>query len=647
MGKVKILSKDIYSKIQAGEIIEGPSSVIRELIDNSIDAKSKNIIVELVNSGIDAIVVKDDGEGIEKDDLKLVFKNHATSKISSEKDLKNIKTLGFRGEALYSIASVSRMVIKSKISMEDSGYMIKVYGGKDIDFSPISINNGTTVNVQDLFFNIPARKKFLNNSKKELNLIKKLFVNKAATNPKISFKLINNGKTIYNFFNKDSFFYRIKDILGESTYKYLKKLDTNEIIKYDEQLFDQYKINEFKLVFSSKDFYSKYRSFFLIIINGRPVVEDEIIKKIKGFYYSYLPRGFYPYFILNINLDPIFLDQNIDPTKNKIKIENDSLFAKKIADIIKKHLNSETEQFTYSYSNKQNYTTKNFRNEDTFQKVEENKILTDRELFSNKNEDDKLNTFSFDEDNKFNNTNLSIEEETSNNINHDIDKYNDTYSYSDIINAEKLIELSEINNISIYSKDFGEFKTILFYTYLLFEKDEELFLIDFHAAYERINYNKLKSNFKRNRRRPLLFPEIINLKTSNIKGNSQILKKIEILNENGFEIEQIGESTFQIISIPDVIKSNDEPALMEEIYAFLEDDELKTLDYEHLKEKVIARLACRMSPKAFDKLDKVDIKRFISIFNTEVENYNSCPHGRPTIIKIDKNYFDKKFYRTK
>lgn len=627
MGKVKILSRDVYSKIQAGEIIEGPNSVVRELIDNSIDAGSKNIVVELIKSGFEAIVVKDDGEGILKEDLKIVFKNHATSKIEKARDLKFISTLGFRGEALYSIASVSRVIIKSKVKEEDSGYMIKVYGGKEVEFLPVPMNNGTIVNVQDLFFNVPVRRKFFNSVKRELSIIKKLFLNKAASSYWISFTLINNGKMIYNYGCTDSFFERIKNIIGNTTYNNLKKVDLDYIENVEGELIKKYGIEEFKILFSSKDFYSKYRAFFLIIINGRPVIEDELIKKVRSFYYSYLPRGFYPYFIINIKMDPSYLDQNIDPTKNKVKIENPQYFSERLIGIVKRYLDSDIliRDIEHSFDN-------DLRDNKNNEMVKNNKNILIKDLEENTKFDINVEK----------NSRSEIEEERKlyyyEDRKYDIIKNGDSHPlFGNGYGVDR--------SLSLYSKDFGKFKTIIFSTYFVFEKDEILFLIDFHAAYERLNFNKLKAGFKKNRKRLLLFPEIIDIKKISFDKNIDI--KIEILNKNGFEIEPIGKNKYQLFSVPDIIKESDEKILKEEIIAFLDDEEKIDFDYRYLIDKVIANLACKMSPKAFNTLDLVDIKWFINEFTTDVKDYHSCPHGRPTVIKMEKAYFDKRFFRIK
>ncbi|MCX8058970.1 MAG: DNA mismatch repair endonuclease MutL [Spirochaetes bacterium] len=672
MNRVKILPEKMWTKIRAGEIVEDHSSIIRELIDNSYDALAKNIKIYLYKSGIEKIIIIDDGIGIDKDDLPLVYLNHSTSKIEKEEDLLAIKTLGFRGEALFAISNVSKLIIKSKTNYQDSGYFIQIEGGKKITFSPIAMNLGTQVEVSDLFFNTPARKKFLPPQSIIYKKIKDIINKKALSCYETNFYLFNNNKNVFSY-TKNNFFERIKEIYGELIYSNLYMIEikkeensySTNYFKYidgkEEELnyynfsdkipslyefLEKFQINKIYLCFSSKDFYSKYSSTIVNIINKRPVYFDLLEKKIRSFYYSFLPRGFYPYFFFYTELSPNLIDQNVDPTKSRIKIKDEKIFCENIEKILIYLINKEIgSQITNSF----------IKSDDDGQLLC-NYLNYDESTFDKTYVDDNIKTEYFSS------------------IVHDIEEsdfYLQSINYKNNLNSE--VTLDEINlsnntkfeNLTIYDNFFGKYIGSIFDTYLIFEKidpnnkkENKIYLIDFHAAYEACNFKMLKE--KKIRRRVLLFPENIKLPENilnnleNFKDKTNILfNKIEFLNKIGFSFERVSKNILQLIEVPDIIEPANIPSILIDIQDFLENSDYiknnngKSQDqnlFEIIKSKILAQIACKNSPKAFERLTLIDINNLLNLIKNS--NYpTSCPHGRPVFIELTKQFFDKKFLR--
>ncbi len=609
MNIVKRLPKNIYSKIRAGEVIEGPFSIIRELIDNSYDADSTEIIIELEKGGIKKIECKDNGNGISRDDLKIVCENHSTSKIDTEKDLDNIKTLGFRGEALFSISSVSRLSIYSKKDNQDSGFMIENHGGKQLKFEPCPLKNGTKIIIEDLFYNMPARKKFLKKPSIEIRKVNKLFKIKSLALFDINMKLINNQKTIFDFKKCNSFIDRVKQIYGSNSYIHNLNIFKMKDIEEKERLeLDNLGINDIEIAFSDKNVYSKYRSDINFIVNKRPVEEEHLKKSIRSYYYAVLPRGYYPLFYLYLNIDSKKLDQNVDPTKSEIRLNQYKDVNKTILSLIKKNSKKSNLLLDNNFKSSKNYSFS--------YKPKPNRI--DDTSFVNELDNKIVNNF-FDSD-------TDIENESIKNDNfYENDNFKGIYDTNTEINIE----------------NFGKYLKTLFGTYLMFENNDKIIMIDFHAAFERVRYNKLmeKSEVKRN----LLFPKSIILE-ENIHSELEFSKKLEILNDIGIECSKLSSKMIQVISIPDFIKESQESFLVQEIKSFFLDTSLKGIN--DLKSKIISSIACRTSPKAGDVLSQFDIKKLVHELLI-TKDYHSCPHGRPTIKKLDKDYFDKLFLRKK
>lgn len=697
MKKIKILEQNVWKKIRAGEIVEDHSSIIRELIDNSYDANAKNIKVILYKSGLQKLIVVDDGEGIDKEDLPLVHLNHSTSKIENENDLNYIKTLGFRGEALFAISNVSKFIIKSKPSYQDIGYILEIEGGNKINFSPVPMNNGTQVEVSELFYNTPARKKFLPNQATIYKKIKDIFNKKALACFDSNFFLINDNKEILSY-SYNNFFDRLKEIYGEIVYDNLlmikieahenkineennkknendknkKIFESNKNINNEktfcikeivnnkkfknksilnkkisdiifENFINNFKVSKFFIGFSDKDFFSKYSSTIIIIINKRPVSFELLEKRIRSFYYSFLPRGFYPYFFLYIEIDPQLLDQNVDPTKSRVKLKDEKIFCDFIENLLFNLLSD-----SLNLNNLNNFNTQNIKDNIINNNLRDTNIEKSN-IFEYVNIENKNNSITLVEENNFGYIDSFEKDKNTKDVIHDIN-----------LNIN-------LNTNILNDNFFGKFIGYIFETYLVFEKyspfgnkEDKLYFIDFHAAYEVCNFRILQE--KKIKRRSLLFPKQLKIKEEILDkmdkafedSNKNII--LNLLNEIGFSFERIKRDTLLITEIPNIIDDEKIDSILIDIENFIEENENynfyensslnknNLIIFEKLKEKIYSQIACKISPKANEKLSIIDIKNLLNLMRKF--NYPaSCPHGRPTYIEINKNFLDKKFMR--
>lgn len=632
---IKKLPKEVWSKIQAGEVIDGPSAIVRELIDNSLDANAKNIKVLVEDSGLSKVEVEDDGDGISYDDSFLLFTNHATSKISSFEELNNIKTLGFRGEALYSIGSVSYVTIKSKNINDDIGFQLIINGGKKIIHEKIPFSKGTRVSVQKIFFNVPAREKFLEDKRKEFNKFKEVFFNKSYAGWNTSFSLFSENKMIYEFPLCESIEKRINQIYPNLDLTKMGNIDLSDILKRYQKFVEQFQISNIKLIFSNRFSYSKNRSVFHFAFNGRSATNENLLKRIKGFYLNYLPKGFYPYFFMEITMLPAFLDCNVHPAKKNIKITSENIFVSSILQIIADKLNES--QFSFN-----KYKDESFISSDNTH-VKENYEIEYKVI--SEIEKNKLSEVENRYDNNFFYGNKFYNEVTNNNLFYEQNEEKDQNEF-EIQNNKKendFYKLLNIENINQLWKN-GKFLGQIFNTYLLFEYNDKLLILDQHAADERISYNILINNVDK-KRRVLLFPKIIEI-------NEEYIEKIIVLFEKaGIEITRLGKNKAQIFAILDIVPSYDEDNFINNTIEFIKDNlNINKMEIQEFISKfymhIIAKSACHLAMKQGDKLTEIEAKKLCEKLFTQNE-FEKCPHGRPTFFIIDKESFEKFFLRKK
>ena len=581
MTKIKIMDVTLSNKIAAGEVVETLMNVVKELVENSIDAKAKNIKVELKESGIKQIKVIDDGIGMNKEDALLSLKRHATSKIYDDEDLFNIHTLGFRGEALPSIASVSKMVLET--SNGEEGTTIKVEGGKISDISSSSLRKGTLIEVNNLFYNTPARLKYLKNLHTELANITSYLNRMALCYPNIKFSLTNDERKLLNTDGSGNLLKVINSIYGLDVTKKMIKI-TGENSDYDISGYISYpEVNRAS------------RNFLTLLVNGRYVKNNEITKTILDAYHTYLPINRYPIVVLNIDADPWLVDVNVHPTKMDVKFSK----LEDLQELIYLVINKALKKLVLVPEIK-----------------EENKVITNI---------DKITTLNDKAD--FKNEEVKPEYEE---ITFDFNVKEEEISYNSNFEEKEKETLNKIIPVGIVHS-----------TYIIGENEDGMYIIDQHAAKERINYEYyLKELGKEDKTfTSLLVPiklEFTNDEYINLKTKFEELKKLKI----GFE--EFGINTIIIRSHPKWLGDKNVSLKLRKIIEVI----LSTKEFskEKFNEKIAITLACKMAIKANDYISLEEADRLLDDL-LKCNNPYTCPHGRPTIINYSYYELEKLFKR--
>ena len=584
MSKIHVMSETLANKIAAGEVVERISSVVKELVENSIDANSKSIKIELTNSGLKKISVIDDGIGMDKDDAKLAFSRHATSKLIKDDDLFFINTLGFRGEALPSIASVSK--VKLKTSQGDVGTEIIIHGGKLIATKNSDSRRGTSIEVSDLFYNTPARLKYLKSETTELANVVMYIEKLSFTHPEIKFTLINNGKEIISTSGSNNLLKTIYEVYGYVV--------SNNMISINGSN-DDYDISGY---ICKPSILKSNRNHITTIVNNRIVKNIELNKAINDGYYTYKPDIKYPIVILNINTDPTIIDVNIHPTKQDIKFSKQLELNELVTNTIKDAL------YKSSLIPKVEVKEKNSFNEIDILKEPKEYII---------NKD--LNTLN-DEQIKF-----------------------DFKKVSNNINNERKTEIKEknetIKKLELYPCG------LVMGTYIICENEDNMYLIDQHAAEERVNYEKYLKylNNKTITTTDLLIPISIELSPSDyLKFN----ERKETLINMGFKIEEFGINTIVIKTHPTWLLEGYEKESIEKLVDLLIND--YNIDRVKFLDSIAKTLACKMSVKGNTRITLDAMNKIIDDLVLCDNPYN-CPHGRPTIISFTKYELERMFKR--
>ena len=554
---IKKLNSNLINQIAAGEVVDDPSSILKELVENSIDAESKFIEVILSNGGISNIIVIDDGIGIPKDELANAFERFATSKIKDIDDLNNINTLGYRGEALPSIASVSEVIVKSKYDQE-TGNTIKFSFGKKVFAKPSDIENGTYIEVRNIFHNVPARKKFLKSESYEYKKILSLFKNFALSNPNIGFRLINNDKKIYDF-KSSSLKDRIHSIFGLKTSESIIPVE----FKKDEYLISGY-IGNLSLVKNN-------RNYQYLFINGRTIKNQLVNISINNAYRNLIDRSEHPFYILSLTLPPDLVDINVHPKKKEVKFRNEMqiqhIFRKSVSDALKDIFK----------------TIPSFKNFDSTNDVTFGTLPFD-------------NTFIKDD------SVLSISNSGGN-------KYD-----QNIKNAEIRLKNTEDNNVVIDSNNIWQIHN----KYIITEITSGLIIIDQHVAHERILYELSKKSLEGDgiSSQKILFPKTIKFDPEEY---IHLLEIFSYLQKIGFEFREFGENTIIIEGTPSNLPSDEEENIIREIldhYAKTKNTSSTFIEY------MASTYACKAAIKAGDKLSQIECKELVDqLFSTEYPYY--------------------------
>lgn len=640
MNRINILDEHTSNKIAAGEVVERPSSVVKELVENSIDANSKNITIEIEDGGTSLIRVIDDGIGIHNLDIEKAFLPHATSKIKTVEDIYSINTLGFRGEALPSIASVSKLTFKSKPYGCDFGKEIILEGGEKISLSDIGMNNGSLIEVKDLFFNVPARRKFLKSNSREGSLISDIVLRIALSNPNVSFKLFNNGKKILHTYGDGNLNNVIRNIYGKSI--------SENVLNFN---FESETLKIYGYI--GKEIIAKgSRNNESIFVNNRYIKNKTIVAAVENAFKSFSTVNKFPFFVIFIDLLPDSIDVNIHPTKAEIKFKDERFIYKKVFDIIHETLK---EDIFNSFSIENKPVNKEIIEEIKLDLDIENTINKESAISNNKFEHSindiykniTIQDVTVEEDlyNKLketnrNNNSESLNNETvheNNNINYFIKDNKSTSSSNSVINDDNL-QGSKINSAKFPDlRVIGQFSK----TYILAEYLDTLYIIDQHAAHEKIIYEKYIKDIESNDIivQQLLIPCIIDLSLDDYECYKE---NISIFTNAGFIIDEFGGNTIAIKEVPYFLGKLDTKNFLLSII-----DNLKNLGggkTTEVKLNKIATIACKAAVKANDYLTQIEMEKLISDLRY-IDNPFNCPHGRPIIIKFTEYELNKKFRR--
>ena len=566
MSKIIQLDEHLSNMIAAGEVVERVSSVVKELVENSLDAKSTDIIIDLTDSGIREIKVTDNGIGMDKDDIKLCYLRHATSKIKNQYDLFRINTLGFRGEALPSIASVSDMTIKSNNG--ESSYYIHLRASKLIDEGLISLNRGTEVIVSNLFFNTPARLKYLKSENVELANVCEIVDKLAIANPTVRFKLTNNKKVLLQTNGNNDMKSIIGNIYGASSIKNMIEVENEK--------------NGIKIkCYLAQPIVNKSRkSAITLIINGRDVKNFNVINSVIDGYNTYIPIGKYPLAVIFVKMDPMLIDVNVHPTKKEVRLSSEDLIKSLITTTIKNAL------FKSRLIPELNIK-------------EEKEILPREEV-----KEEKKETY--------------------------IEKIE--YTKQSFIEEEPI----ELEKRLPYLEYIGQYAG----TYLLFQNSTGLYLMDQHAAAERIRYEKYLEALSNptSISQPLMVSTIIDVTK---KEKIFIDQNMESFNNLGVVLEEAGPTSYYLRSVP-VWIIGDALSIVEEIIKFIVD--IESIDLKQIRDELAKRISCKGAIKANKNLSIDEVNALVSGLS-KCKNPFTCPHGRPTIISFSEYEIEKMFLR--
>ena len=672
MNRINILNADTANKIAAGEVVERPSSVVKELVENSLDAGAKNITIEIQKGGESLIKIIDDGSGVHPEDVEKAFNPHATSKIKDTYDIFSINTLGFRGEALPSIASIARVDFKSKVSDFDMGKELIISGGEKESLTDCSMNRGTQIEVRDLFFNVPARKKFLKTTARESALINDLVNRISLANPDVSFKLFNNNKKILNTYGNGKLIDVIRTIYGKST---------AENLIY----FEEHKDTASVYGFIGNDTLARAsRNNQSLFVNKRYVKNRSLTVAVENAFRSFNVTGKFPFFVLFIDTYPELIDVNIHPTKSEIKFKDERFIFKVVFDAVHSAMREYVKD-TFTLPEEEEKKFEALKEEviqesldkeiSTLEKLKENinyKVSEDRkkdEIYSyNPSKDYEAKT----------EVNIPVDflskenQEESFSINNSLEN-NDfkegsakrEISYDPILIKNELKDkVSESTSESLERSDYkcnkneygnsleeiiyreakfpklkviGQFNK----TYILAEYDSTLYLIDQHAAHEKILFEKYSSDIakKKVEIQPLMIPLVVTLPTEDYLYYDE---NKEIFEKAGFKISDFGDNSIRIEEVPYFLDKLNPTELITSMINNLK--KMGTGETVEVKYNKIASMSCRAAVKANDVLSILEMENLIEDLRYINDPFH-CPHGRPTIIKFTSYELDKKFKR--
>lgn len=606
MPRINILPENVASKIAAGEVVQRPESIVKELIENSIDAKATKITLIIKDAGKTLIQVIDDGIGMSAEDARLAFYRHSTSKISSVEDLEKISTLGFRGEALYSIASVSRVELKTKSIDSELGTQIIIEGGNFISQSQVNCDLGTNISVKNLFFNVPARRNFLKSNATEFKHIYDTFQRLSLSYTDLRFTFIDDDKLVVDL-PPSSIEKRIQYYFGESF------LDSLIPVKFD---------GEFISIWGyigAPHFAKKNKGQQFIFLNNRFVINRSISHAIYRGYEHLIEKGEYPFYLIFINLDPKHIDVNVHPSKLEVKFDDESLIYSYIYKAVKESLSSK--DFAPQFELK-DLDELNLRTRIKSPVVEPNSFIA-KEIYgapSSKSTDVKTEKVRTENLQEIFFDDVDIVEQTKKMLG-SVDIKIDDQKFDSLVSRQ----VWQLHN-----------------KYILTPIKNGLMIIDQHIAHERILYEKAIQSIENSipLSQQLLFPQTIELSKPDFV---LVMELNEYLTKIGFDLKPFGKSTIIINGIPQDVKPGKEKDVLLEILEMYREFSLTNVTDE--KENLAKSFACKSAIKAGDQLTEKEMLSLIdNLFATKIPYV--CPHGRPVFIKLTIDELDRRFGRT-
>lgn len=641
MAKIQLLDQKTIDNIAAGEVIERPASVVKELVENAVDANANAITVEIKDGGMTLIRVTDNGIGIPKDQVKTAFLRHATSKIRSVEDLLSVSSLGFRGEALSSISAVAQVELVTKTAESFSGVSYKIYGGEEEAFDDIGAPDGTTFLVKNLFYNTPARRKFLKSATTEAGYVEQMMVHIALSHPKISFKFIHNNKNkIYTSGNG-----KVKDII----YHIYGRDVAGALIPVQAQSEDV-KVTGFV----AKPYVSRgnrnYESYF---INGRYIKSSIIYKAIEEGYRTFTMKHRYPFVCLDFKINQELLDVNVHPTKMEIRFRNgreiyelvvdtvrEALLQKDLVqDVLRETPKKKEQQKTKEVKRPEPFEV-NRRKEETQKMDQTMKDFTQMRQIQTNQQGHRAKPEGMKQDRLKSESSQTAKKPTYAGLNYNTQKKEFPQYKTDELSSNQMT-LREDPVFSVQARPDRKILGQLFKTYWLIEYEDQLFIMDQHAAHEKVNYERLMKNFKEKEiySQRLEPPMVVTVSMMEAEALERYKDAFAGL---GFTIESFGGNEYCIREVPANLYGIGERDLFMELLDAVS-QENGIMDTEVIASK-IATMACKMSIKGNQRVSLMEVEHLLDEL-MKLENPYQCPHGRPTIIKMSKYEIDKKFKR--
>jgi len=588
MSKIQVMDEVLANKIAAGEVVEKCMNVVKELVENSIDAKSTEISIKLIDSGVKEIEVSDNGVGMDPNDAQMAFQRHATSKLKNLDDLFYIESLGFRGEALPSIASVSN--VRLKTSDGKRGTIVTLEGGKNMNVTPSDLQVGTTITVTDLFYNTPVRLKYLKNLYVELSYTVEYMNKMALSYPNIKFTLINNDKVLLKTDGNGDQLKVIYEIYGADITKKMIPIEGEN---------DDYYIHGY---ISYPEVTKGNRNSITTLVNGRVIKNNELNKCIIDCYHTYIHKDRYPVIILNIEVDPILIDINIHPTKMDIKFSKIDTLKELIIDLITKRL--EAISLIPEVSVRDNYSVS-----EVYKEITED----------SKDEEERNNEYK----------ELQLDFE--------VNEEKEEYKQKDDIKED--VSPFEVEERKPRIKKMIP-RGVVLMTYIVAENEDGMYLIDQHAAAERINYENILKKLKT---KPIIVDLLIPIKIELRPEEFLLIKeRFDILKQYGFDIDEFGDNCVVVRTHPNWIPDDKSDEIIRKIVDIIV--EKGEFDFDKFVWRMVATTACRMSVMANTYISK-DEEEWILENIRYCDNPFTCPHGRPTIISYSKYELERLFKR--